>query len=84
MAEAANQGVGFQVARTLPHTKALIKKESDIITKTTQITKQRTLQKIVCRHMSRWKNSCQIGKMFKLGANLIAHKSFWKNTKWTS
>jgi hypothetical protein len=33
MAEAANQGVGFQVVRTFPHTKALIKKESDIITK---------------------------------------------------
>jgi hypothetical protein len=33
MAKVANQRVGFQVARTLPHIKALIKKESDIITK---------------------------------------------------
>jgi hypothetical protein len=33
MAEAANQGVGSQVARTLPRIRALIKKESDIITK---------------------------------------------------
>jgi hypothetical protein len=33
MTKSTKQGVGFQVARALPHIRALIKKESDIITK---------------------------------------------------